>query len=330
MNHYVNSAQADKIKQYKKTLIWRSQWPTWLLIITIYVAWFLSLYFSQDLGIWLSSLLLVWINSWYMSLQHELLHGHPTPWDSINRIFGLVPFALFYPYDLYKEQHLIHHQDQYLTDPILDPESNYIAHKHWVSLKKPAQYLYQLNRTLVGRLLLGPLLSIFTIITHLTTAFAQRNTHKMRMWSLHLILVGTLVYILKVGFDFPIWLYLLICYASLSLALIRSFYEHRPASNMKHRSVVNEAGLVFRLLYLDNNYHAVHHDLPHVPWYMLKKIFKADQADYLAQNDHFHYDGYWSLFKHYSIHSIDCPIASHPIASSAELNRSTSQQNIVK
>lgn len=48
--------------------------------------------------------------------------------------------------------------------------------------------------------------------------------------------------------------------------MIRSYFEHRAADDCKHRIVINEAGSVMRLLFLNNNYHLVHHDLPHLPW----------------------------------------------------------------
>ncbi|WP_242600803.1 fatty acid desaturase, partial [Erwinia billingiae] len=54
---------------------------------------------------------------------------------------------------------------------------------------------------------------------------------------------------------------------SLSLTKIRSFYEHRAEENPQARSVLNEAGPFWRLLFLNLNYHLVHHDLPGLPWY---------------------------------------------------------------
>jgi fatty acid desaturase len=30
----------------------------------------------------------------WLSVQHELLHGHPTRWQTLNNVLGYVPFAV--------------------------------------------------------------------------------------------------------------------------------------------------------------------------------------------------------------------------------------------
>ncbi len=60
-------------------------------------------------------------------LQHELLHGHPTRNAAFNRFLGLLPLAVWYPFDEYKRSHLAHHEEAHLTYPGIDPESNYLA-----------------------------------------------------------------------------------------------------------------------------------------------------------------------------------------------------------
>lgn len=71
------------------------------------------------------------------------------------------------------------------------------------------------------------------------------------------------------GFS-PVWFVLAVSYPALALTKVRSFYEHRAADDPLARSVINEAGLFWRVLFLNLNYHSVHHDLPGVPWYGLK------------------------------------------------------------
>jgi len=58
-----------------------------------------------------------WLVAWHSSLQHELLHGHPTPWQGVNRAIGLIQLSLWLPYDVYRASHLAHHQDETLTNP---------------------------------------------------------------------------------------------------------------------------------------------------------------------------------------------------------------------
>lgn len=308
MNRYLNPNQKKWITHAKNTWLWRSEWPTWLIIFMIYFGGYLCLSNWKQLGLIGSGFILLLLLTWYMSLQHELLHGHPTRWAQLNRLLGLMPFTLGYPYDLYKQQHLIHHTDQYLTDPILDPESNYIDQHNWSSQHVIIRTLYTANRTLAGRLLFGPFLSLIQISQHIIDSFRQKHTVHIKMWLQHFILVGLLLWSIDSIFHYPIYSYVLISYFALSIALLRSFYEHRPADHILARTVINEAELPFRLLFLDNNYHVIHHDLPHAPWFMLKTIFKRNQDDYLRQNQAFYFRGYLPMLKQHSIKSIDSPI----------------------
>lgn len=54
-----------------------------------------------------------------------------------------------------------------------------------------------------------------------------------------------------------------------------SVYEHRPAARAKERIVLNEADPLLLLLFLNNNLHLVHHDLPSLPWYLLPRVYRA-------------------------------------------------------
>ena len=311
MNIYLNEQQKQLLSQFKTHFHYRTEWPTFVLIVTIYSTWLSTLIFWEHLGSALSCVILALITSWYMSLQHELLHGHPTRWDALNRLFGLFPFAVFYPYDLYKQQHLLHHQDAQLTDPVLDTQSNYIDVAAWQNLSTFYQFYYWSNRTLLGRMILGPLFSIIFIFKHLFKAFVQFKLRDMWMWTQHVILLGTLFYLLANVFHFPVGLYFLSAYFALSIALIRSFYEHRPAITPEHRTVINEAEIIFRILFLDNNYHLIHHDLPHVPWFYLRKVFLQHKYEYIERNHAFYYTGYLQIFRKNHVVPIDSPIYQH-------------------
>lgn len=67
----------------------------------------------------------------YMSLQHELIHGHPTRFARLNALFGTLPLAVWYPYGLYRDSHLAHHRHDSLTIPVDDPESYYFTEESW-------------------------------------------------------------------------------------------------------------------------------------------------------------------------------------------------------
>ncbi|MDP5346506.1 MAG: fatty acid desaturase, partial [Paracoccaceae bacterium] len=51
----------------------------------------------------------------YSSLQHEVLHGHPTPWQWFNEALVFPALMVFVPYIRFRETHLAHHRDEYLT-----------------------------------------------------------------------------------------------------------------------------------------------------------------------------------------------------------------------
>jgi fatty acid desaturase len=90
-----------------------------------------------------------------------------------------------------------------------------------------------------------------------------------------------------------VWLFMLgIGYGALSLSSIRSFYEHRVAEAVEHRTVLNEAAWFWRLLFLNNNYHAVHHDLPHVPWFALRNVYATCRQQYMERSGGFLVHGY--------------------------------------
>ncbi len=57
----------------------------------------MTLIYWQTLGLFPATVLLIWFTARYMSLQHELIHGHPTPWRWCNQLLGTLPLAVWYP-----------------------------------------------------------------------------------------------------------------------------------------------------------------------------------------------------------------------------------------
>jgi len=90
--------------------------------------------------------------------------------------------------------------------------------------------------------------------------------------------------------------------------MLRSLYEHRPAAQSSHRVVVNEAAWPWRLLYLNNNYHAVHHSHLELPWYQIATNYHADRAGYLLRNGGFLIPGYAWLIRHHLWRPVDSPM----------------------
>ena len=282
------------------------EWPTLALWTLIFGGWTATLATTKMMPPALTWLALVGITAWYLSLQHEFSHGHPTRSAKINRILGLTPIALWYPFDDYREQHLTHHQDQFLTQPGLDPESNYFY-------PQPPQpkwklFLWKSQRTVAGRFLLGPGLSIYQLLGRAVLSLRERNSAAILMWTQHLVLVGAVLFLAQHGAGVTVWQYATASYFGLGLSMLRSLYEHRPAAQPSHRIVVNEAAWPWRLLYLNNNYHAVHHMHPELPWYQIAKHYHADREGYLHRNGGFLIPGYAWLIRHHLWRPVDSPL----------------------
>ena len=54
------------------------EWPTVVLAAFIYTGWGLLTFFHAVIPLWLLLPLGAWFVAWQTSLQHEIIHGHPT------------------------------------------------------------------------------------------------------------------------------------------------------------------------------------------------------------------------------------------------------------
>jgi len=124
---YLDDTQRNAIARLSMSRAWRTQWPTWALIVAIYGGWFGLATHARVLGLPLTTALLALVSAWYMSLQHELLHGHPTRSAHLNALLGFAPLAVWFPYRVYRDSHLQHHDDPHLTHPGCDPESYFVS-----------------------------------------------------------------------------------------------------------------------------------------------------------------------------------------------------------
>lgn len=282
------------------------EWPTWLLWFTIIGSWLTVVANFGHLPLWLSTPALIVLGAWYMSLQHELSHGHPTRNHTVNRLLGLMPLAVWYPFDTYKTNHLIHHNDPDLTVPGVDTESNYLSADMAQRLGLLGLWLKQSQRTVLGRLIIGPALVILDLAKSTLRHAAHGDVTLVRVWAVHVPLLVLMLWALAHwGGISPGYYCFVIGYFALGLAMLRSLYEHRPATAPEHRTVINEAGLFWRLLYLNNNYHVVHHAFPGVPWYDIPAIYRADRTTYQARNGGFVLPGYLWLIRHFAVRPID-------------------------
>ncbi|CAE6836668.1 fatty acid desaturase [Paraburkholderia haematera] len=299
---YLDDTQRAALARQAASWTWRTQWPTWLLIVTIYGGWFSVATHARTLGLPLTTALLALLGTWYMSLQHELLHGHPTRSPRFNALLGFAPLAVWFPYDVYRDSHLQHHDDPHLTRPERDPESYFVSQRVWQRAGFAIRALLIFRNTFVGRLLVGPAFSIAATGADALGKIKRGDWHDLPIWLAHLAALAVLTLWLQRVCGIPAWVFIVGAgYGSLSLGSIRSFQEHRAAQAYAHRTVINEAAWFWRMLFLNNNFHAVHHDLPHVPWFALKRVYEARREAYLERNGAFLVSGYTEWLTHYAL-----------------------------
>jgi fatty acid desaturase len=248
--------------------------PTWGVAAAVHSGFLLVTWNFQTLPLWLAAPLAALLLAWHGSLQHETIHGHPTRFKSVNTAIGAVPLALWLPYALYRESHLRHHADpSSLTLPGRDPESHYLAAGARNSMRLASYVVRRLNCTLAGRLILGPTI----IVLRLWASEFRRPMDGWRagVWIRHVIGVAIMLsWVIGVcGISLPLYLGAMV-YPSISLALLRSFAEHRAASHPRHRTAIVEAHPFWALLFLNNQLHFVHHAEPILPWYALPRAWR--------------------------------------------------------
>jgi fatty acid desaturase len=247
------------------------------LILGGFFLWSLSF---GSLPLWLAAPLGTGLLTWYGSLQHETIHGHPTPFRRVNAAIGAIPLSLWVPYPIYRLTHIQHHRHagRRLTEVGHDPESFYLPPGHLARVGRIRRAILQANCTLAGRLTLGPALAIVTFWSQeLRQACADRR--RRRIWVVHAFgSAAVLVWVSGVC-HVPLLVYvLLVVYPSISLTHLRSFAEHRADDHSRPRTNVVEASPFWSLLFLNNNLHVAHHAHPHVPWHELPRVWRGMRA----------------------------------------------------
>lgn len=283
------------------------EWPTLALLAATYTMWGAAVFWVAGWSIPVAVLLAALAIAQHSSLQHEALHGHPFANQTLNAALVRPALGLFIPYGRFRDTHLAHHVDSRLTDPYDDPETNFLAELDWQALTLPVQWLYHANATLLGRMVLGPLLGQWAFmrcdLTHVTPAIA-------RSWLAHLLMVGLVLALVSVS-PLPVWAYLMAAYLGLSVLKIRTYLEHRAHEASRARSVIIEDRGPLALLFLNNNFHAVHHMHPGVAWYKLPALYRDRRDRFLACNDGYVYRSYASVFARYLFRAKD-PVV-HPL-----------------
>ena len=289
------------------------EWPTLLVAGTIYAGFGLATWFSAELPWWLLMAVGGYLVAWHGSLQHEVVHGHPTRIRWLNELLVLPSLWLWIPYGIYRESHLAHHRDSHLTDPLADPESYYVTAETWQKAGRMGRALLWLRNTLAGRLLLGPLVAIWQLYGSEIRLLLRGDGRHLGAWAMHLVGCAlVLTWVIGVcGLSFGGYL-LLFVLPGLALSQLRSFVEHRADRNVARRTAIVECHPLWSLLFLNNNLHVIHHAEPGAPWYRLPEIFRRRRAHWLARNGGYHFDGYSAVARQHLLRPTDLPL--HPTA----------------
>ena len=290
--------------------------PTWALILLVYTSWGLFTYYASALSWWVLSPVGAVILCLHGSVQHELIHGHPSPWRWLNDSLGWLPLSLWMPYFQYRHHHRLHHEINTLCEPGLDPESYYHWPHDWHLKHAVMRLLWHINYTFIGRLIIGPWLVVGLfigsqtkqVIQGFTKPFCKTTVLHQLNWMLHLVLVaGVLIWLDYQGVVW--WQYIILCvWPGLSLTLMRSYAEHRPGNTNHERCVVIEGSWFTRLLFMNVNIHQVHHEFPHVPWFMVHGHWLRYRQSILVSNGVYFYQDYWSLMMQTMVRQKDSPM----------------------
>ncbi|WP_119165887.1 fatty acid desaturase [Algihabitans albus] len=278
------------------------EWPTLAVAAAIYGGFGLVTWFHAALPWYLELAFGSYLIAWHASLQHEVVHGHPTSRSWLNRLIVLPNLWLWLPYEIYRETHLRHHRDRWLTDPAEDPESYYIAPARWALLGGVERTSLRLRNTVIGRLALGPLFCVAGFYRRESLRLLRGDPRRPRIWALHAVSVGlVLTWAMGVaGLSF--WqLLLLYVYPGIALAHLRSFLEHRAHPDVAGRTAIVETGPLLSLLFLNNNLHSVHHNRPRLPWYRIPAVWRAEREAILRANDGYYLAGYGTILRRWAV-----------------------------
>jgi len=282
------------------TAFWHYEGPTLLVGVAIYSGWF-TLMLNHQILPWPVIVIIGGIlAAWHNSLIHESVHNINTVPKWLKMALVLPPLGVWYPYIYYTRAHTIHHRDNNLTDPDLDPESYYYTEADWQRLAPLMRAVLMFNQTFAGRLSIGPFIAFFHLVTNVVRKLIKGDVRTAKAVLLHVVSLGLLFGFVSgvAGMDW--WMYIVcIAYPSLALSLIRSFCEHGAAQNPAHRTAIVESGTFFNLLFLYNNLHVVHHLDPTMPWYEIPGYYRDNRQDLHDRNGGYVLKGYGEVIRRF-------------------------------
>lgn len=272
------------------------EWPTLALLALVYTLWGGITHFADQMPWWATLALLSPVITLHSSLQHEVLHIIEPKSKGFGQALVFPAIGLFVPYLRFRDTHVAHHDNEILTDPYDDPETCYLTREVWSDLTGPTQYLLMFNNTLLGRILIGPVIGQIAFVTSEWREAKKGNKSVLNGWLVHLFSVSMILIWLHFFASIPLWLYAIAAYFGLSLLKIRTFLEHRAFAAANGRSVIIEDKGPLAILFLNNNLHAVHHAHPNVPWYNLPAVYQQRKLTFLERNRNYRFKNYAEVF----------------------------------
>jgi fatty acid desaturase len=285
--------------------------PTLLLILITYGGWLVITAAYGHWPLWIIAPAGTVLLTLHSSLQHEIIHGHPTRWGSVNRLMGIVPLSFWLPFERFRQNHLEHHSDERLTDPLDDSESYYWTPEDWARARPINRMLVQMQQTLAGRIVIG---SFTTMAVFLRAELRRviRDEKRVRaIWLEHLLWCVPVILWLTLVCHMPLWVYVAVMIIPANgILLIRSFAEHRARPEWFQRTAIVERAWLLGPLFLFNNLHALHHEEPAIPWYQYNARYRVDRDRLIAQNGGLVYLTYFDVARRYLFRRHD--VLLHP------------------
>jgi fatty acid desaturase len=286
--------------------------PTLILGVAVYGAWLGLTSRYGHWPLWIVAPATAVVLAFHSSLQHEILHGHPTRWRRVNRWFGMAPLSLWLPYDRYCQDHLVHHINDRLTDPYDDPESCYLTPEDWARRGAFTRARLRIQQTLAGRILVAPFWLIAGFLVSDMRAILRRQAGRLRIWLEHLAWCVPVILWLVLVCNMPMWIYVFaMVIPGYAIILVRSFAEHRARAAVPERTAIVEASWILGPIYLFNNLHAMHHEDPALPWYRYLARYRVVRERLVAGNGSLVYRSYFEVARRYLFWPHDAIV--HPL-----------------
>ena len=289
-------------------------WRTLVIAVLVYGGWLATVFLHKQMPWWATFALLTWFGAWHLSLQHELVHGHPFRNSKLNAALASLSLTMWVPFLSFKRDHISHHNTT-LTHPELDTESYYSMPERWQHSGRFLRSIYWANRTIAFRLTVW---SVFSTVQYFFADAwrAIRNVDNARSaWVLHIPGLIAVTYIVNNLAGMSMIEYLIGGgFASHSLNMMRSFAEHKTLGDESTRTAMIDAGRVMSLLMLNNNLHIAHHDEPSAPWYKVPEVAERLNAFERAQKiDALYKGGYGELLRRFTFKPYDQPVYSKSV-----------------